>query len=223
MNLRYWASFMVFSIMLHVALFWPLPAPPRAVGDLSRLIVTLPAVSQVDLHVEDSRSSETGLEPQLDIPRSGKQSKAASTKSVELMKQAPLPKLSHDKPPVVESSSVEPELRDGLVSSDLRNDPKPSISWYRLALAAEVIRTRASIETLVASDFKGRLIVLVQLRGPTATPQVSLDESAGSEYLDREVLAAFRRAAALVPVSIAGDVGDVSIRLPVHFDRAALD
>ena len=66
---------------------------------------------------------------------------------------------------------------------------------------------------------QGRLL----LRGPNAVPQVSLEESAGSEPLDREVLAAFRRAAEVVPVSMAGNAGEVSIRLPVHFDQAVLD
>lgn len=88
-----------------------------------------------------------------------------------------------------------------------------------MALAAEVIRTRESIEKLIQPGFKGRLVVLVQLHKAGASPQVSLEQGAGLEALDQEVLIAFRRAAAVVPVSMAGDVGQVSFRLPVDFDQ----
>lgn len=102
-------------------------------------------------------------------------------------------------------------------------DLGPSLSRYRLAVAAEVIRMRASVEGLVAPDFQGKLVVLVQFRGLDAAPLVSLEETVGSDRLDREILVVFRRAANLVPVSIAGDVGDASVRLPVHFGMAALE
>lgn len=224
MNLRYWASFIAFSATLHVAFFWPLPAPPSELGKVGRLIVTLPEVPQVNLHAVDHHHPKPALEQHVEPLGSAEiQPKDASGKAVKLTKQVSLPKPSPDEPLAVKSPAVKTKVEDGLFSKVSKEDTNPSISRYRLALAAEVIRRQASIETLVEPDFKGKLVVLVLLRGPTSTPQVSLEQAAGSEHLDREVLAAFRRAAELVPVSIAGDVGEVSIRLPVYFDRVALD
>jgi len=79
------------------------------------------------------------------------------------------------------------------------------------------------LEGLVAPDFQGKLVVLVQLRGLDTIPQVSLEGASGSERIDHEVLTVFKKAANFVPVSIAGDVGEVSVRLPVHFGVAVLE
>ena len=226
---RYWASFVVFSILLHVAFLWPLPAPPIKTGGTRPLIVSLAQVHPVDLPSEpepievEYSYTEQELDPQLKIQNSGVKAKISSSKSGGLKTKVPLPRKSFDESLGVESQVSKLEMADNPVVKTLQEDPNPSISMYRLALAAEVIQTRASIERLVEPDFKGRLVVLVVLRGPNATPQVSLDEATGSERLDRGVLAAFKRAAEIVPVSIAGEVGEVSIRLPVYFDQATLD
>ena len=229
MDWRYWASFVVFSILLHVALFWPLPAPPVKVGSTLPLMVSLTELRSVDLSSEpepiavEYPYTEQEFEPQPRIQNSGVKSKIASSNSGSSKTKVPLPRESSNESLGVQSQVSKLEMVENPVVKVFQEDPNPSISMYRLALAAEVIRTRASIERLVEPDFKSRLVVLVLLRGPNATPQVSLDEATGSERLDREVLAAFRRAAEIVPVSIAGEVGEVSIRLSVRFDQAALN
>lgn len=229
MRLRYWATFFAFSILLHVAIFWPLPAPPAQARNTPPLIVSLPKVRPVDLISELEQIAAEDHDPelnsglQLEVQASGVQPETSSKKSASLKTKGALPRRSSDEALRVESKMVKLEMADGLVNRTLQELPSPSISTYCLALGAEVIRKRASIEKLVTPEFKGKLVVLVLLRGPNAVPQVSLEESAGSEPLDREVLAAFRRAAEVVPVSMAGNAGEVSIRLPVHFDQAVLD
>lgn len=230
MDWRYWASFAAFSILLHMALFWPLPAPSVKLGNTSPLIVSLREVRSVDLPSEPERIAveyrypEQESVPQLKSQHSGVKPKVSASKPAGLKTKGPLPRESIGESLGVESKVNKLAMAGGFVAEASQESANPSsISTYRLALAAEVIRARASIERLVPPEFKGRLVVQVLLRGPNAVPQVSLDEAVGSERLDREVLAAFRRAAEIVPVSIAGEVGEVSIRLPVYFDQAALD
>lgn len=229
MRLRYWASFVVFSILLHVALFWPLPAPPPQVGSMNPLIVSLAEIRAVDLPFEPnpipvkdpSPEQESGA--QVKIQNSESQFRIPTSTSAGLRTKGRLSQQPSHEPLDVESKVSTLEISNSLVAKASKEDPSPSISVYRLALAAEVIRKRASIERLVMPEFKGKLVVLVLLHGPDAAPQVSLDEATGSELLDRAVLAVFKSAAETVPVSIAGEVGEVSIRLPVYFDPVVLD
>lgn len=229
MGFRYWASFAAFSILLHAALFWPQPGPSSPSGSLSPLSVSLPDVRPAALPSgphEDSHPAPE-LEPKARIQKSEIQVNASSIKPATLEAKKPiLPQPHSDElliPPNAGSEAGKHNLPDSRVTSASAEVTSPSISSYRLALAREVIRKRALVERLVAPEFKGELVVLVLLRGPDATPQVTLEEAAGPEPLEREILSVFRKAVEVVPVSIAGDVGEVAIRLPVRFDQAGLD
>ncbi len=230
MNLRYWASFLAFSILLHAALFWPLPGPSLTLGGVSPLIVSFSGVAPTalppDSHAQEASYSSSELEPEARIEKAGIQSKTPSSKLAGLgtRKQPPQQQPPDELPnlPNLGSKASESRLQDSPVINP-SEVAGPSIASYRLALALEVLRKRASVERFVTPDFKGKVVVLISLRGSDVTPQVSLEEAAGSELLDREILSVFRRAVETVPVSIAGDVGEVNIRLPVRFDQAALD
>ncbi len=228
MGFRYWASFAAFSILLHAALFWPLPGPSFTVGSLSPLSVSLPDVRPAALPSDspgDGRSAPE-LEPEAMIQKSGMQPTASSKKPavLEARKQNVQQARSDELliPPNAGSEAGKTRLPNSRVSA-LAEITSPSISSYRLALALEVIRKRALVERFVAPEFKGELVVLVSLRGSDATPHVSLEEAPGSEPLEREILSVFAKAVEVVPVSMAGDVGEVVIRLPVRFDQAGLD
>lgn len=228
MGLRYWASFVVFSILLHAALFWPLPGPSVTRGHLSPLSVSLPDVRPAALPSGPHGDSQTApeLEPKAANQNSRMKAKASSNKPAALEAKKPvLQQAASDELPIPLNAGSEagkiriPDSRSN-ASAEVAS---PSISSYRLALALEVIRRRALVERFVAPEFKGELVVIVLLHGPDATPQVSLEEAADSELLEREILSVFRKAVEAVPVSIAGDVGEVAIRLPVRFDQAGLD
>ncbi|MDD3325451.1 MAG: hypothetical protein PHW25_00005 [Zoogloea sp.] len=226
MGFRYWASFAAFSILLHAALFWPLPAPSFTSGSLSPLSVSLldvrPAALPSDSHGDSHPAPELG--PEATIQKTEIQVKASSKKPAVLEARKPIQALSNELliPPNAGSGAGKARLPDNRASASAEV-ANPSISSYRLALALEVIRKRALVERFVAPEFKGELVVVVSLRGPDATPQVSLEEAAGSEPLEREILSVFGKAVEAVPVSIAGDVGEVAIRLPVRFDPAGPD
>jgi len=228
MRLREWAGLVAFSVLLHVVIFWPLPAPSDGGGRVSPLIVSLPEVqSNVTPEVEPVfvEDRDPGFEDADQAVRQATKShpKRASNRLAEVKPTMPSP-LESDKEPIgAESKTSQLEEARDLSAAVSKEDLGPSLSRYRLAVAAEVIRMRASVEGLVAPDFQGKLVVLVQFRGLDAAPLVSLEETVGSDRLDREILVVFRRAANLVPVSIAGDVGDASVRLPVHFGMAALE
>lgn len=229
MNFRYWTGFVAFSILLHAALFWPLPEPSLTLGSVSPLIVSFPDVrpSALPSDSHEAAYSSPELEPEVRIEKSGVQSKTSSNKPAGLKGKKPPPRqLTLDQTmaqPDVGSDASESNRRESRVANAPEDFASPSIASYRLALAIEVIRKRASVEQLVAPEFKGEVVVLVLLRGLDVTPQVRLEGALGSEPLDREILSVFRRAVETVPVSIAGDVGEVTIRLPVRFDQAALD
>lgn len=225
MQLRHWAGLVTFSILLHAVFLWPLPDPIAQGDQPTPLEVSLPAViesspSSTSVHitgVEESQSKrfqETKLSSVAAITPHSAPRRSTGSKNVVAREELFKP---------VEAVSTKHEEKTpseiGIAPNILKDDSSPSISRYRLALAAEVIRTRESIEKLIQPGFKGRLVVLVQLHKAGASPQVSLEQGAGLEALDQEVLIAFRRAAAVVPVSMAGDVGQVSFRLPVDFDQ----
>ena len=160
------------------------------------------------------------------IQKSRMQPTVSSKKPAVLEASKPLvPQARPDElliPPNAGSEAGKTRLPNSRVRA-LAEITSPSISSYRLALALEVIRKRALVERFVAPEFKGELVVLVSLRGSDATPHVSLEEARGSEPLEREILSVFAKAVEVVPVSMAGDVGEVVIRLPVRFDQAGLD
>ena len=231
MRLREWVGLVVFSILLHLVIFWPLPAPPHDGGRVSPLIVSLPEVQRSNVAPEAELVFVQGRDPEL---QAGGQVEAVrqTTKAYSKRPSNSLAGVKQRMPLSLEAAkeSIGGESTTGKLeeSSDLtvassKEDLSPSLSRYRLAIAAEAIRMSAPVERLVALDFQGKLVVLVQLRGLNTIPQVSLEETSGSERIDREVLAVFRKAANFVPVSIAGDVGEVSVRLPVHFGVAALE
>ena len=231
MRLREWVGLVVFSILLHLVIFWPLPAPPHDGGRVSPLIVSLPEVQRSNVAPEAELVFVQGRDPEL---QAGGQVEAVrqTTKAYSKRPSNSLAGVKQRMPLSLEAAkeSIGGESTTGKLeeSSDLtvassKEDLSPSLSRYRLAIAAEAIRMNAPVERLVALDFQGKLVVLVQLRGLNTIPQVSLEETSGSERIDREVLAVFRKAANFVPVSIAGDVGEVSVRLPVHFGVAGLE
>lgn len=228
MGFRYWASFGVFSILLHAALFWPLPEPSFTAGSLSPLSVSLPDVRPAALPSDspgDGRSLPE-LEPEAMIQKSVMQPTASSKKPAVLEARKPNVQQARSDDLLIPfnagSEAGKTKLPNSRVSA-LAEVTSPSISSYRLALALEVIRKRALVERFVAPEFKGELVVLVSLRGSDATPHVSLEQAPGSEPLEREILFVFEKAVEAVPVSMAGDVGEVVIRLPVRFDQAGLD
>lgn len=226
MRTRGWAGLVAVSILLHVVVFWPLPAPPNG-ARVSPLILSLPEAHQSSVAPQAESVVTEGSDPVLKAPGHAETKTAkAHLKRVPEKLAGANPKKSPtleaaEKAITGESDASPLEKSSGLISGASDEDLSPSLSRYRLAIASEAIRMRASVEGLVASDFQGKLVVLVQLRGLGSAPQVSLEEAAGSEPVDREVLAVFRRAANLVPVSIAGDVGEVSVRLPVRFGPVA--
>lgn len=224
MHLRYWAGFVSFSLLLHAVFLWPLPDPPMQGSNASPLMVSLPGAvfpsptSEIKpagietTHTEKPvRDGVTGKSRATEIPPPINKQKNASKNVRQFTKESP------DRFLEVRSKLV--EAADVGVTEIATDDLRPSISSYRLALAAEAIRTHAWIEKLIESDFKGRVIVLVQLREAGMQPQVSLEQGAGFEPLDREVLNAFKRAAEVVPISMAGDVKNVTLLLPVHFEQ----
>ena len=74
MRLREWAGLVAFSVLLHVVIFWPLPAPSDGGGRVSPLIVSLPEVqSNVTPEVEPVFVEDIAAMPQtiMDVARDG--------------------------------------------------------------------------------------------------------------------------------------------------------
>lgn len=231
MRLREWVGLVVFSILLHVVIFWPLPAPPHDGGRASPLIVSLPEVRRSSVAPEAELVFVEGRDPGLEaggqaeaVRQTAKAYPKRSSNQLAGVKQRMPPSLEAAKESIGgESTTGKLEESSDLTATSSKEDLSPSLSRYRLAIAAEAIRMSGPLERLVAPDFQGKLVVLVQLRGLDTIPQVSLEGASGSERIDHEVLTVFKKAANFVPVSIAGDVGEVSVRLPVHFGVAALE
>ena len=227
MNWRHWFFTLSVSLLLHLAVFWPLPAarlqeaklsaftvrivPPvsgPAVSDLSEEVVMLPVPTPDPLYVPRRSEVKSGS-----LRHSG-----AEAGLLELGRSGiPEAALIGSRPEVNSTGKSD-------VPSQVRADGSAipesgSLSRYRLALAAAAIRVRAGVNSFDES-LTGTAVVDVRFSGPTSVPQVTLSSSSGFEQLDNEAVALLAQAVHMVPVSDAGPVGDVSLRLPVVFESA---
>lgn len=226
MRLRYWTGFVACSLLLHTAFLWPLPDPPAQEASAAPLKVSLPSVisSNQASDIEPTSVKTIYSEQPVEQGKVGRTVKTPPSLIKQKITAENVSLLAGKNPrQLVEAKSKVAGKEEAgvptVVPDALKDDLGPSISRYRLALAAEAIRARVSIEKLIEPGFKGRIIVLVQLHEVGALPQVSLEQGAGFDALDQQVLSTFRQAVAAVPISIAGDVEQVSLRLPVHFER----
>lgn len=225
MGLRHWFFILSVSLLLHLAVFWPLPEARLQEARLSTFSVRIvspvsgPAVS--DLSEEGSMLPAPTPDP-LHVPR---RSEVKSGSLRDAGAETGLLELGRNGIPKAALIGSRPEVSStgkGDVPSQGRTDGSAisetgSLTRYRLALAAAAVRIRAGVTT-ADEGLTGTAVVDVRFSGPTSVPQVTLSSSSGFEQLDNEAVALLARAVHMVPVSDAGPVGDVSLRLPVVFE-----
>lgn len=227
MEWRHWILILGVSSLLHLAVFWPSPESKLQGEGLSAFSVRIvPAAS--DPGVSDLGQKEAALSAS--TPESSYVSRPSEVKSEaqrNVGANKGLPELRRGGMSEAAPIASRPEANStgkGDAPSQGRPDGPAisetgSLARYRIALAAAAIRLRAGA-TSPDDGLIGTAVVDVRFSGSTSVPQVVLFRSSGFEQLDNEAVTLLARAVHVVPVSDAGPIGDVSLRLPVVFESA---
>ncbi len=225
MRWRHWILILGVSFLLHLAVFWPSPQSRLQGAGLAVFSVRLvPAVSDPgvsDLGEKDATQPASTPEPSYMSTRievkSGALRNVGAGKGLPELGRGGVPEAA---PIAGESGANSTGKGDAPSRGQTGGSPiseTGSLARYRIALAAAAIRLRA--DAISADDgLIGTAVVDVRFSGSTSVPQVTLSRSSGFEQLDNEAVALLARAVHVVPVSDAGPVGDVSLRLPVVFE-----
>ena len=227
MRWRQWILILGVSFLLHLAVFWPSPEFKLQSDGLSAFSVRIvPTVS--DPGVSDPGEKEATLP--VSTPEPSHVSRPSEVKSEaqrNVGANKGLPDLRRGGMPEASPIASQPEANStgkGDAPSPGRMDAPAisetgSLARYRIALAAAAIRLRDSV-TSADDGLIGTAVVDVRFSGSTSVPQVTLSRYSGFEQLDNEAVTLLARAVHVVPVSDAGPIGDVSLRLPVVFESA---